>query len=119
MDNQISKYDRLYGSLIDVYLHTKPTTVKVVQTITGQAETYIIQTVRHEIDGDYIFVERADENGLVRVVLPPKVSNALASQREALTTKRRRIGAKKAMSTRIARGDVIDFKKRPRAKAAK
>lgn len=112
MDNQISKYDRLYGGLIDVSLHTKPSTVKVTQPITGQTETFIIQTVRHDENGDYIFIERADESGLVRMVLPPKVSTLIGSQKDSLNTKRRRIGAKKAMSTRIARGDVIDFKKR-------
>ena len=35
MDNQISNYDRLYGGLIDVSLATKPSTVKVVQPLTG------------------------------------------------------------------------------------
>ena len=112
MDNQISKYDRLYGGLIDVSLHTKPSTIKVVQPITGQTETFIIQTVRHDENGDYIFIERADEGGLVRLVLPPEVSTAISSQKDSLNTKRRRIGAKKAMSTRIARGDVIDFKRK-------
>ena len=117
-DNQISKYDRLYGGLIDVSLSTKPSTVKVVEPMTGRAETYIIQTVRHDEKGDYIFIECADADGLVRIALPPKVSNAIAGQRESLTTKRRRIGARKAMSTRIARGDVIDFKKRKTKKTA-
>ena len=44
MDNQIQKYDRMYGGLIDVCISTKPSTVKVVQALTGRAETFIIQT---------------------------------------------------------------------------
>lgn len=112
MDNQINKYDRMYGNLIDVSLSTKPSTVKVVQTLTGRAETFIIQTVRHEENGDYIFVECADEGGLVRLVLPPKVSNAIASQREALTKRRRSIASRASMKSRMARGDVPTFKKK-------
>lgn len=112
MDNQVHKYDRMYGSLIDVSIHTKPSTVKVVQAITGRAETFIVQTARHEDNGDYIFVECADEHGLVRLVLPPKVANAIAAQRESLTKRRRSIASKVAMRTRIDRGEVISFKKR-------
>ena len=111
MDNQVHKYDRTYGSLIDVSIHTRPSTVKVVQPITGRAETFILQTARHE-DGDFIFLECADENGLVRLVLPPKVANAIASQRESLTKRRRSIASRAAMRTRIDSGEIISFKKR-------
>jgi hypothetical protein len=112
MDNQVHKYDRMYGSLIDVSLHTKPSTVKVLQPVTGRAETFIIQTARHEDNGDYIFVECADESGLVRLVLPPKVANAIAAQRESLSKRRRSIASRVAMKTRIAKGEVINFQKR-------
>lgn len=112
MDNQIQKYDRVYGNLIDVSLHTKPSTVKVVQPLTARAETFIVQTLRHEDNGDYIFIECADENGLVRLALPPKVSNAIASQRESLSKRRRSIASRVAMKARMARGEVISFKKK-------
>lgn len=112
MDNQVHKYDRLYGNLMDVSISTKPSTVKVVQPITGRAETFIIQTARHEDKGDYIFVECADENGLVRLVLPPKVANAIASQRDSLSKRRRSIASKAAIQSRIARGEIISFKKK-------
>jgi hypothetical protein len=112
MDNQVHKYDRMYGSLIDVSLHTKPSTVKVHQPVTGRAETFIVQTARHEDNGDYIFVECADESGLVRLVLPPKVANAIAAQRESLTKRRRSIAGRSAMKARMASGEVINFKKR-------
>lgn len=112
MDNQITKYDRLYGNLIDVSLTTKPSTVKVVQTLTGRSETFIIQTFRHDDNGDYIFIECADENGLVRLALPPKVASAIASQRESLTKRRRSIASRVAMKNRIAGGEVINFKRK-------
>jgi hypothetical protein len=112
MDNQIHKYDRMYGSLIDVSISTKPSTVKVVQPVTGRSETFIIQTARHEDYGDYIFIECADEGGLVRLALPPKVANAIASQREALTKRRRSIASRAVMRERMARGEVISFKKK-------
>lgn len=112
MDNQIQKYDRMYGNLIDVSISTKPSTVKVVQPLTGRAETFIIQTLRHAENGDYIFVECADENGLVRLALPPKVASAIASQRDALTKRRRSIASRTTMKNRMANGEVISFKKR-------
>jgi hypothetical protein len=111
MDNQVHKYDRMYGSLIDVSLKTKPTTVKTIQPVTGRTETFIVQTLRHE-DGDYIFLERADEEGLVRIVIPPKVANAIAAHREALTKRRRSIASRTTMANRMAAGEVINFKKK-------
>jgi hypothetical protein len=116
METTITKYDRMYGGLIDVSLSTKPSIVKAVQPITGQAETFIIQTLRHEEKGDYIFIECADESGLVRLVLPPKVSNAIAAQRESLSKRRRSIASRTTMRERMARGHVPTFKKKPKAK---
>lgn len=111
MENQIDKYDRQYGSLIDVSLHTKPTTVKVVQPLTGRTETFIVQTLRHE-NGDYVFLEHADEAGLDRLVLPPKVVNAIVAHRDSLTKRSRSRTARRVMAERMARGDVISFKKK-------
>lgn len=77
-DYVISKYDRLYGGLHEVTLRTKPSTIKNVQ-FTGQTETFIIETKRHE-DGDYVFVECVDETGVIRLALPPRVANAIADR---------------------------------------
>lgn len=107
----ISKYDRLYGSLMDVSLFVKPSTVKTVQSLTGKTETFVIQTCRHE-DGDYIFIECLDENGVVRLALPPKVSSLIASQREALTKRRRSISSRASMKARIAAGETLGFQKK-------
>jgi hypothetical protein len=62
-DNQISKYDRTRGRLQDIALFTKPSTIKNVQTITGQTETFVIETCRTEDLGDFIFVECVDVDG--------------------------------------------------------
>lgn len=111
----LSKYDRLYGGLHDVGLSSKPSTVKNVQTITGKSETYVIQTIRHHENGDYVFIECMDEAGVTRLALPPKVSNLIASQRDALTKRRRSIQGKAAMKTRIAAGEVLGFAKKKQA----
>jgi hypothetical protein len=108
----ISKYDRRYGSLIDAFIHTKPSTVKIHETITGRSETFIIQTVRHEEMGDYIFVECVDENGTTRLSLPPKVANAIAAQRESLTKRKRSIASRRVMANRMASGEVLGFQRK-------
>lgn len=115
MDNQINKYDRTYGNLLDVSLHTKPSTVKIVQPLTGRTETFIVQTLRHE-DGDYIFLERADEEGLTRIVIPPKVARIISSQADSLTKRRRSIASRESMKVRMGRGEVLGFAKKRRAK---
>lgn len=88
----ITKFDRVRGGLKDVALFTQPSTVQFLQAITGKSETFIVETCRYpEHGGDYIFLQVIDENGTVRVALPPKVANTIASQRDSLTTRRRRI----------------------------
>ena len=113
MDNAtINKYDRMYGGLLDVSLPTKPSTIKNVQRITGQTETFVIQTLRHEEFGDYIFIECMDESGVTRLALPPKVANAIAAQRDSLTKRRRSIASRTTMRNRMANGEVLGFQKR-------
>lgn len=109
MDDQISKYDRIRGGLHDVAMFTKPSTIKNVQSITGKSETYIVETCRHEDQGDHIFIEVADENGLVRVCLPPKVASLIASQRDALTARRRSKASKRVAQERKDRGELPGF----------
>jgi len=111
----ISKYDRTFGGLHDVCLSTKPSTIKNVQTLTGKSETFVIITMRHEELGDYVFVECMDENGLTRLALPPKVANAIASQRDALTKRNRSRTSKRVMRERMDAGFVPNFKKTKKA----
>jgi predicted aspartyl protease len=105
-DQSVNKYDRIRGGMQGVALFTKPSTIRSVQPITGRAETFVVETARHEELGDYIFVEMVDESGVVRMALPPRVANAIASQREALTTRRRSIAAKAQAKSRMDRGEV-------------
>ena len=83
----VSKYDRIRGGL-DIAMFTKPSTVKNVQTITGESETFVVETCRHEELGDYLFIEMLDKNGVIRLAIPPRVCNLIASQRDALTARR-------------------------------
>lgn len=111
-DNSISKYDRLYGSSKQVGMMTKPSTIKLVESVTGRSETFIVQTARHE-DGDRIFVECVDENGsVIRLALPFKVANAIAAQRDSLTARRRSIASKAQAKARKDRGELPGFMKK-------
>lgn len=112
----ITKYDRIYGGLLDVCLATKASTVKIVQAITGKSESFIVQTFRHPELGDFIFIEHLDEDGVTRTALPPKVCNLIASQKDSLTKTSRSRRGKRVMAERMAQGWVPNFKKRARTK---
>ncbi|HEX3105167.1 MAG TPA: hypothetical protein VHQ22_12015 [Terriglobales bacterium] len=108
-ESTITKYDRVYGGLYAVALFTKPSTIKNVQLITGKTETFVIQTARHHEFGDHIFIECMDDSGVVRLALPPKVANAIASQRDSLTSRRRSLASKASAKTRRERGELPGF----------
>ena len=110
-DNVVSKYDRIRGGMQGVALFTKPSTIKNVQNITGESETFVIETCRHEEMGDFIFIEMIDKTGVVRVALPPKAANAIASQHDALSSRRRRIASKATAKARKDRGELPAFMK--------
>jgi hypothetical protein len=111
MEQTVSKYDRLYGSVMDVGLSTKASTVRIVEPLTGRAESFIVQTARTE-SGDYIFVEYISEDGIVRLALPPKVTSLVASQKDSLTKRNRSRASKAVMKARKEAGEVIGFQKR-------
>lgn len=87
---------------------TAPSTIRIVQPMIGDPQTYMIETVRDE-SGDTIFVEYADSQGLVRIALPPSVANRIAQQRDALTTKVRKKIGKQQAAERKARGEQPAF----------
>jgi hypothetical protein len=98
MDQQetVSKFDRIRGGLHNVAIFTKPSTIQNVQSITGRAETFIVETARFEDQGDTIFVQCVDENEkVIRLALPPKVADCIAYQRASLTTRRRSAAGKR------------------------
>src|SRR5215831_4303948 len=94
-DNQVGTYDRVRGQLLNVALFSRPSTVKNSQIITNKTETFIVETARLDDVGDYIFVEHiADSGAVTRLALPPKVANLIISQRDALSTRKRKASAK-------------------------
>ena len=115
MDDQVSqtvsKYDRIRGGLHGVALFTKPSTIRSVQAITGKSESFIIETARHEELGDTIFIEAVDENGVVRIALPPKAAAVIASQRDSLTARRRSAAGRRVAAERAERGELPGFMK--------
>lgn len=116
----ISKYDRLRGNLQDLALFTKPSTIKNVQTITGKSETFVVETCRHDElggGGDFIFIELVDDSGVVRIALPPRVANVIASQRDSLTSRRRSRAAQRIAKERMERGELPGFMKKKKDKA--
>lgn len=113
-DNQISKYDRIRGELVGVALFTKPSTIKHVQPLTGESQTFIVETARLEDKGDTIFVECMDSSGLVRIALPAKVADAISRQRDSLTSKTRSKAAQARAEADKKNGIVPGFMRRKR-----
>ena len=70
--------------------HTKPSTVVAVLSLIGEAQIWRIQTYRQHDVGDTIFLHCLDGQNQVRVAIPPAAAEAIARQRDALTTKVRR-----------------------------
>lgn len=118
----IDKFDRMLGalhSLPDV-ASTQPSTVVAVLPLIGSAQTYIIQTLRQKEQGDTIFVQYVDDQGSVRLVIPPAAADAIARQRDALTAKNRKRAARESAQRRKAAGIQPAFlKPRKRKPAAK
>jgi hypothetical protein len=110
-DHSITKYDRTYGGWRDVSLYTKPSTIQSVD-LTGRAETFIVQTMRHEEKGDHVIVKFVDKEGVKRLILPPKVTGTIVRQRDALTARSRSNTAKATAKARKDRGELPGFMKK-------
>jgi hypothetical protein len=108
---QVDKFDRMMGALANLpdVTHTKPSTVVAVSPLIGEAQTFILQTFRQREIGDTIFLQYVDGEGRVRIAIPPDAADAIARQRDALTTKVRRKIAKDQAQARKARGEVPGF----------
>jgi hypothetical protein len=111
-DTPITKFDRIRGGLLDVALFTRPSTIQNIESITGKSETFIVQSCRFEDKGDYIFVQLVDDAGVIRIVLPPKVANAIAAQRDSMTGTRRSKAAQRTAQDRKDRGELPGFMKK-------
>jgi len=77
-----------------------------LQDFYGNVETWVIETYR--VDGTVeALVQRNSVEGGMRLVLPPKVMEALDRQRGSIVTVSRRRGAQKALATKRAEGQTI------------
>ena len=85
---------RALDGLPDV-VKTKPSTVRALTPVLALSQTFIVQTYRQRDQGASIFVD-----------------DTIARQRDVLTDKSRRKGAKAAAADRKARGIVPSFKRK-------
>lgn len=128
----ISKFDRTFAGLQGGNnLPTKPTTIEYVEPITGDAETYIVQTIRAEYRvkitkqmaigfetvtetrvGDFLIVKFLDKEGPHRLILPPKVMDTIHRQHDSLSKKSRTNASRSAMKERMANGWKPNFAKK-------
>lgn len=115
-----SKFDRAIGALdgLPGVIKTAPTTVRDVTPMTGDAQTFIVQTFRQRDDDggstrETVFLEHVDENGTTRIAIPPKVVRTILRQHEALAARARSRSAKASAEDRKARGIQPGFM-RPR-----
>lgn len=106
-------FDRILGNLTGLpdVTHVKETTIRTMTPLLGTADLFIVQTFRQKEQGDTIFLERINKEGTVRLVLPAQVCDAIARQRDSLTTKTRSKAAKAAAADRKARGILPGFMK--------
>jgi len=93
-------YDRLLGALDGLpgmMISTKPATIETVTPLLGTSHTYIVRTFRQqhgESDIDKsapaqftVFLKFIEgTQAIIKLVIPPKVADLIARQRDALTT---------------------------------
>jgi|SRR5712692_5738744 len=109
----IDKFDRMKGALENLpdVTKSKPSTISVVSPLIGENQTFIVETYRQRDVGDFIFVQYLDADKSIRVGIPPAAAEAIARQRDSLTTKvRKRVGRDQA-AARKARGELPGFMK--------
>jgi hypothetical protein len=82
-----------------------PATVETFTPVLELAETWIVTTARQRDRGDVIFLQVISGNGGQRFIVPPKVADAISRQRDALSVKNRRKGARQAYETQVAAGN--------------
>jgi hypothetical protein len=96
-------------------VHTKASTIRTMPVLgVGGSQLYVVQTLRAPENGDTIFLECYGADGQHRLVLPAAVADAIARQRESLTTKSRSKAARKVAEDRAARGERPAFLRKKR-----
>lgn len=127
----IDPFDRTMGLLdgLTGVSRTKPSTITETTTLVGNSSTFVVQTFRQRDEHDpgapskdTIFLVYVDAAGSRRIVIPPKVADAIARQRDSLATKSRIRAGKAAAATRKGDGrpnPLLDPAVRARASATR
>ncbi|MBO0695601.1 MAG: hypothetical protein J2P56_05810 [Verrucomicrobia bacterium] len=106
-------YSRLMGAL-DGLPDVEKTKERVIRHVPpfgiGGVETFLVQTFR-QTGKDVIFLEHVSASGTTRLVLPSKVADAIADQRDQLTGKVRSKNSKRAAQARKDAGILPGFMK--------
>lgn len=102
-DAMPDEFDRMLGVLENVG-HTAKTTIPVIPKLgVGGTRTFIVRTIRHEGE-DHLFIEMIGRDRSIREYFPPAITAAITRQRDSLTSRSRRAGARQAALTRKALG---------------
>jgi hypothetical protein len=122
-------YDRLLGTLdgLPGVLSTKPAIAQQVTPILGISQTFVVRTVRQQERDEQndnaapaaftVFLEHTTrESRLIRIDLPPNVTDMNARQRDAKTAQAPKRTAKRVAAERKARGEVPGFMRTTRRK---
>jgi len=91
MNDQPDPFDRILGTLTGLPDHrlSRASTVTTVMPILGNAQTYVVRTMRTD-RGEYVgFVEMIDAVGKIRIAVPAKAMAALYRQRDSLAKQTR------------------------------
>ena len=107
-------FDRIIGALhgLPDVTAAKPSTIQSITPMLGRSQTFVIQTYRQREVGDFIFLQLVDAEGRARIVIPPAAADAIARQRDAITTKVRQKQGRASAADRKARGLEPAFAKR-------
>jgi len=92
-DTRRDTFDRIIGTIdgLPGVRKSKASTVVTVLPILGNAQTFVIQTYQDRDEGFTVFVQAISGEASYRIVLPPKVAQAMYRQREALIKTGRKV----------------------------
>jgi len=112
--NSPDEFDRAMWAMRDLpdVVHTKPTTLVVTSKERIGADTFIIQTYRQREVGDTIFLQHVSGDRAIRIVIPARVADTIARQRDQLTGKTRSKAAQAVAEDRKLRGIQPAFLKK-------
>lgn len=107
------EFDRKEGSLhgLPDVLHTKPSTVEVLQPFGVSRDVWIVRTYRMPAEGDWLFLTRFSGGTTERMLIPPRIAETISRQRDQLTSKGRSKAAKAVAADRKERGLQPGFMK--------